>query len=200
MPRSINKTDALSLVSAFGSIRAAVNARPEEIGEITGWGEKKVQRWYGTVRENFRVRKAAKRGIGVGREQSSLGLPREESSADMAKVDSLFVENDDEPRVGSNPPFAPAVPPTEASNLGKVAVKDTPFRPEKRSADQMPLWEPGDDEEEALLLAAAEEGVLPTQTADEVSSRGAKRAKASANPEESMNEGMAAALAKLRNQ
>lgn len=59
VPRSINKTDAVGLVSAFGSIRAAVNARPEEIGAITGWGEKKVQRWCETVRQPFRVRKAA---------------------------------------------------------------------------------------------------------------------------------------------
>lgn len=59
VPRSINKTDAVGIVSAFGSIRAAVNARPEEIGAITGWGEKKVQRWCETVRQPFRVRKAA---------------------------------------------------------------------------------------------------------------------------------------------
>lgn len=59
VPRSINKTDAVGIVSAFGSIRAAVNARPEEIGSITGWGEKKVQRWCETVRQPFRVRKAA---------------------------------------------------------------------------------------------------------------------------------------------
>jgi DNA excision repair protein ERCC-1 len=31
VPRSINKTDAVSLISASGSIRAAVNARREEI-------------------------------------------------------------------------------------------------------------------------------------------------------------------------
>lgn len=61
VPRSINKTDAVGLVSAFGSIRAAVNARPEEISAITGWGEKKVQRWCETVRQPFRVRKAAAR-------------------------------------------------------------------------------------------------------------------------------------------
>ena len=63
VPRSINKTDAVGLVSAFGSIRAAVNARPEEIGGLAGWGEKKVQRWCDTVRDPFRVKKAARRGI-----------------------------------------------------------------------------------------------------------------------------------------
>lgn len=67
VPRSINKTDAVGLVSAFGSIRAAVNARPEEISAITGWGEKKVQRWCETVRQPFRIRKAAAAAARRGR-------------------------------------------------------------------------------------------------------------------------------------
>ena len=70
VPRGINKTDAVSIVSAFGSVRGAVNARPEQIGEITGWGEKKVQRWCSTVNERFRMKKAAKRTL--GREESSM--------------------------------------------------------------------------------------------------------------------------------
>jgi DNA excision repair protein ERCC-1 len=41
VPRSINKTDAVSLVSAFGSVRAAVNARPEEDAVVSGWGRRK---------------------------------------------------------------------------------------------------------------------------------------------------------------
>lgn len=199
VPRSINKTDALSLVSTFGSVRAAVNARPEEIGEITGWGEKKVQRWCGTVRENFRVRKAAKRGIELGREESSIALPRGESSADMAKEDSLFVQQDDEQRVGSNPTPADANPTKEASISRERAVNSTHGRPEKRSADQIPTWEPGEDEEEALLLAAAEEESLTPSRQREMSST-AKRAKPSINPQEGLNEGMVAALAKFRNQ
>jgi len=61
-PRSINKTDAVGLVSNFGSVRTAITARPDEVALIAGWGEKKVQRWCSTVREPFRVKKAAKRG------------------------------------------------------------------------------------------------------------------------------------------
>ncbi|RMZ68959.1 mating-type switching swi10 [Pyrenophora seminiperda CCB06] len=61
VPRSINKTDAVGLVSNFGSIRTAINAGPEEIGLIAGWGDKKVQRWCNAVREPFRVQKAARR-------------------------------------------------------------------------------------------------------------------------------------------
>ncbi len=79
VPRSINKTDAVGLVSTFGSVRAAVNARPEEIGMIAGWGEKKVQRWCSVVQEPFRVRKAAKRGGGLLREISSMDALPENS-------------------------------------------------------------------------------------------------------------------------
>ena len=80
VPRSINKTDALSLISNFGSIRRAVCASPEEVALVDGFGEKKVQRWCNTVRENFRVKKAAKRG--VSRENSRATLSRDVSKAD----------------------------------------------------------------------------------------------------------------------
>ena len=63
VPRSINKTDAVALVSAFGSVGAAVNARPEEVAIVGGWGEKKVRRWCSVVDEPFRARKAQKRGL-----------------------------------------------------------------------------------------------------------------------------------------
>jgi len=59
-PRNINKTDAASLISNFGSLRAAVNAEPEELALVPGWGEKKVKAWHRIVREPFRVRRAAK--------------------------------------------------------------------------------------------------------------------------------------------
>ena len=74
VPRSINKTDAVSLVSTFGSVRTAVNAAPEEISLVAGWGGKKVQRWCSTVREPFRVKKAAKRGVGYGDAEASLSI------------------------------------------------------------------------------------------------------------------------------
>lgn len=56
--RSVNKTDAVSLVSTFGSMRAAVNARPEEIMMIGGWGPQKVARFDRAVHGPFRVRKS----------------------------------------------------------------------------------------------------------------------------------------------
>ncbi|PYI30468.1 DNA repair protein rad10 [Aspergillus indologenus CBS 114.80] len=54
-PRSINKSDAASLMSTFGSLQNAINAPSEQISAVPGWGEKKVRQWHNTVREGFRV-------------------------------------------------------------------------------------------------------------------------------------------------
>lgn len=64
VPRSVNKADAVALVSTFGSLRQAINADPETIGVVGGWGEKKVKAWCAAVEEPFRVKKAAKRKAG----------------------------------------------------------------------------------------------------------------------------------------
>lgn len=197
VPRSINKTDALSLVSAFGSVRAAVNARPEEIGEITGWGEKKVERWVGTVRENFRVRKAARRGVGVGREDSTIGLPIGQSSAGLAREDSLFEDTSAEQRQDSAPAPIGRTPTKDATASSPGTAETAQQRPPKRPADELPLWEPGEDEEEALLLAAAEEeGMMPSPSSN--AKKLEPQRKASAHSNEGLSEGMAAALANLR--
>ncbi|KAJ4393343.1 ssDNA endonuclease and repair protein rad10 [Gnomoniopsis smithogilvyi] len=66
VPRAVNKADAVALVSTFGSLRNAINADPETIGVIGGWGEKKVKSWCNAVDEPFRVKKAAKRGLEPG--------------------------------------------------------------------------------------------------------------------------------------
>ena len=184
VPRSINKTDAVGLVSAFGSVRAAVNARPEEIGEITGWGEKKVQRWCRTVREPFRVTKAARRA----------GVPRGESSAGLEREDSLSMDSRDATPAAEPVPIG-RVPQREASGL-RSAVAASEMRPEKRQAEEVPLWEPGEDEEEALLLAAAEIG--STSGRSNASTHIAATAKSLAQPAEALEDGVAAALAKLR--
>ncbi|KAJ5570412.1 Mating-type switching protein swi10 [Penicillium hispanicum] len=54
-PRSINKSDTASLISTFGSLQNAINAQPEQLSSVPGWGEKKVQQWCNAVREGFRV-------------------------------------------------------------------------------------------------------------------------------------------------
>ncbi|KAL8658024.1 MAG: hypothetical protein Q9226_001345 [Calogaya cf. arnoldii] len=184
-PRSINTTDATSLISAFGSIRAAVNARPEEIGMIPGWGEKKVQRWCQTVDEPFRVRKAAKRGVELQRGESSINLPRQ---------DSLFEEEGATGQDGTSlgrlatPKPVGAVSIRERSQAS--ATPDPERRPPKRLAEEVPLWEPGADEEEALLAAAVDEPPV-AETVDKTPEKTAKEGSA-------LNDGMAAALAKLR--
>ena len=190
VPRSINKTDALSLVSTFGSVRAAVNARPEEIGEITGWGEKKVQRWCGTVQEPFRSRTAAKRGL--AREESSIIPLREQPPAGLGREDSLFEDETSASPISVQPAASrPVVSPRPEPAQSEIS------RPAKRPADDVLLWEPGEDEEEALLLAAAVD--LDDKPKDsngnlEIASRRMLNAKTA----ESLNDGVAAALAKLR--
>lgn len=58
VPRSVNKSDAASLISTFGSLQNAINAQPEQISSVPGWGEKKVRQWCGAVREDFRAETA----------------------------------------------------------------------------------------------------------------------------------------------
>ena len=58
VPRSVNKSDAASLISTFGSLQNAINAQPEQISSVPGWGEKKVRQWCNAVREDFRVESA----------------------------------------------------------------------------------------------------------------------------------------------
>ncbi|KAF4122117.1 DNA excision repair protein ERCC-1 [Geosmithia morbida] len=81
VPRSLNKSDAVAMVANFGSLRSAVNADPEHLALIGGWGGTKVKRWTAAVNEPFRVRKKIRRvggtqvgagaGAGVGPQVSS---------------------------------------------------------------------------------------------------------------------------------
>lgn len=162
IPRSINKTDAVSLVSAFGSLRGAVNARPEEVAVIGGWGEKKVRKWCSVVNEPFRARKAAKRGL--VRQETTQGGSEEENILDRA------------------------VP------LSNVPLRDMPSREPTigEPAKLFEMWDPDDDDDddgdEALISVAMEE---------EARQKGQRR-KEQARKDNEMSEGVAAALAKLR--
>jgi DNA excision repair protein ERCC-1 len=177
VPRSINKTDAVSLVSAFGSVRAAVNARPEEVAVVSGWGEKKVRRWCEVVQEPFRVRKAARRGLARNMDVS-MGEDSGEGERDTpGKLDSAV-------------PLS-RVPLRE---MGAVEAErsrgEAPKSPGKATerAEQFQLWEPGDDDEEAMIAAAVEE--------EERLVREKRREQERKDNE--LSEGVAAALAKLR--
>ncbi|KAI9819936.1 MAG: ssDNA endonuclease and repair protein rad10 [Pycnora praestabilis] len=197
VPRSINKTDAVGLVGNFGSIRAAVNARPEEVVLVEGWGEKKVQRWCGTVRENFRVKKAARRAMGVTREDSSMGLSRENSRAEEHLRDDAITA-----RLGVGAPVPiSTVPLREASglSLGNAGgIPDADRRPSTRFAEDTAMWEPGEDDEEALLAAAAEEESQSPRGRKDVTREIIQKKPNIPNQGDELSEGVMSALAELR--
>ncbi|KAI9862475.1 MAG: ssDNA endonuclease and repair protein rad10 [Trichoglossum hirsutum] len=174
-PRSVNKTDAVALVSAFGSVRAAVNARPEEIGLIAGWGEKKIQRWTSTVREKFRVRKAARNRLGGESSRRNTGVDGNESGVAA--------------RLGIGPEQTPEVSRTE----GGVA-------PAVQGPRDLAMWEPGEDEEEALIAVVTVGESLHSGKPLERGSEGAKQTDPTntIGGDEEPSAGVMAALAKLR--
>jgi DNA excision repair protein ERCC-1 len=88
--RSVNKTDAIGLVSNFGTVRTAINARPEEVALIAGWGEKKVQRWSSAVREPFRAQKAARKGLVIDLQfKDGLDRPASDETGSTALAQEL---------------------------------------------------------------------------------------------------------------
>ncbi|KAI9051268.1 hypothetical protein LZ554_005369 [Drepanopeziza brunnea f. sp. 'monogermtubi'] len=131
VPRSINKTDAVSIVSAFGSIKGAINARPEEVAVVGGWGEKKVRRWCAVVDEPFRARKGTK------------------------KVAEVIPLRENLPLMGGGGEVRP-----EMSKEPSTSDKGNPRKPEAAKppeSEQFQMWDPDDDDEDALLAAAIEE-------------------------------------------
>ncbi len=181
VPRGINKTDAVGLVSNFGSVRTAINAGPEEIGLIAGWGDKKVQRWCNAVKEPFRVKKAARRGL--TRDNSRATMSRDISMAEGGN------ETPDEPeaQVVARQRLEDAVPVALGMRQAapSAANTDADKRPDQRPAEVLNEFE--DDEEALRELSKA-----PASTAP----RPAKRKQA----EEELDEGVMAALSKLRKQ
>jgi DNA excision repair protein ERCC-1 len=135
VPRSINKTDAVTIVSAFGSIKAAVNARPEEIAVVSGWGEKKVRRWCSVVDEPFRARKAAKKTLARDdAEQLGGALDR---AVPLSRV-----------------PLRDMVASGEKGLLEETTEQS---KQQIKPARQTLMWESDNDDEEALIAAAIEE-------------------------------------------
>ncbi|KAF2145726.1 uncharacterized protein K452DRAFT_284092 [Aplosporella prunicola CBS 121167] len=139
-PRSINKTDAVSLVSNFGSIRTAVNAQPEEVALVAGWGGKKVQRWCNTVREPFRIKKAKR---ATGREGSKKDAPDPRVAA----------------RLGIN---APGSVEQATSVPTRVVSQDAEEQSSSRVPEEARNWEPDEDEEEAMMGARPPDDARPT--------------------------------------
>lgn len=173
VPRAVNKADAVALVSTFGSLRAAVNADPETVGIIGGWGEKKVKAWCEAVEEPFRVRRAARRGVDGG------------SAVPLSRVPLREMTR-------------------EGSGLGTVEAR---LASVGRAGPLGPAPEEVEDDEDAELAAAmeesrrfAEEEARGRPRADGAVQAGeASSSKASSSRREGeLTDGVAAALAKLR--
>ncbi|KAI1190848.1 hypothetical protein F5B17DRAFT_437908 [Nemania serpens] len=180
VPRGINKADSISLVSAFGSIKNAVNADPEQVAIIGGWGEKKVKRWCSVVEEPFRAQQAKRRHVAsessrVSEQASSLG---QVPLRDMAHVSASASRGS----VGATPQLQPQ----PRSEKRASAAPHTSRSPDVHM----------DDEEEAMLAAAIEESKKTAaqermRAANTSSGRPTRKA-------DELSEGIAAALARLR--
>jgi DNA excision repair protein ERCC-1 len=139
VPRSLNKSDAVALVSNFGSLKNAVNADAEQLGMLNGWGGIKVKRWTSAVGDPFRVKKAAKRGAKATERSSKL-----DQALPLSRV-----------------------PLREMTSAGPSTAKDTPTSVEP-AAKQFQFMDNTDDEdEEEAMLAAAIEASKKTAQADE---------------------------------
>lgn len=171
-PRSINKTDAVALVSQFGTVRTAVNARHEDVATIAGWGEKKVQRWCAAVREPFRSQRATKRG--GGDVHSVLPIP------DAAREETRTVPV----AASASGASGSVVPLREAS--GQAAAVAGLHNVSAAPARARPAAEEALDDEEAVLAESI--GAEPA-------SNPAKKRKTA---DDDLDEGVMAALSKLR--
>lgn len=181
-PRTINKTDAASLIANFGSLRAAVNAQPEELALVPGWGEKKVKAWCTTVREPFRVKRAAKRNVALLRQETSLAESADGDSDEPSRPTSSHqaIPISTVPAVRRSPAVQTASPAADP-----VHAK-APSRLQEFTYDDI------DDDEELALLAAADGDTATTKT-----SLGKNKSQ-NLRQEPALSEGVMAALAKLR--
>ncbi|KAH7040844.1 restriction endonuclease type II-like protein [Microdochium trichocladiopsis] len=173
VPRGINKADSISLVSAFGSLKNAVNADPEQVSVIGGWGEKKVNKWCSVVAEPFRVERAAKRTLERG----------DSSTMDVA-VPLSTVPLRDMPRAIA----------AKNQALSRAVTRENTQASDKPA--QHHIWDPDedDDQDDEAAIAAAIAESMKTVEQD----RPATTASAKPPSEDQLNDGVAAALARLR--
>lgn len=195
VPRSVNKTDAVALVSTFGSLKAAINADPETIGVIGGWGEKKVKAWTKAVEEPFRVKKSAKRRLET--EESTEAEVQRRRNLDVAR------------------PLG-RVPQREVAELaasrshGETTAGEGTHQQAKRArqfqiAGEDDEDDEDDDEDAELAAAIAESKQTAEQEARARAGAGAgagpstsERASSGSKRDDELSGGIAAALAKLR--
>jgi DNA excision repair protein ERCC-1 len=172
VPRSVNKADAVALVSTFGSLRAAINAEPEQISVINGWGEKKVKNWTKVINEPFRVKKAARRQVQArtGNGQAAVTALRDlDEAVPLSRVPRREMTQ------MSSTDRRSMTPQPQPQPTGSAGTKPAQFQ----------IYDPeDDDDEEAMINAAIEESK--------------KVANSVISSNEQLNDGVAAALAKLR--
>ncbi len=177
VPRGINKADAISLVSAFGSLKNAINADPEQVAVIGGWGEKKVKRWCSVVEEPFRVQSAARRQLGPGETNATLDQAIPLSRAPLK----------DMPTLAANASSGATTPQLKEKAIDRLQAQTKP--------SQFRISEPDNEDEEEAMVAAAIEESKKTAAQEKASSSSAS---ASARKEDLLSDGVAAALARLR--
>lgn len=183
IPRAVNKADAVALVSTFGSLRAAVNADPETIGVIGGWGEKKIKAWCDAVEEPFRARKGgAKATASQARTVLDEAIPL--SRVPLRDTAGIIASRSQGDASGAGTPGGAESPQAKRPRLAAVAANE--------------------DEEEAILAAAIEESKKMAEEEEKMRS-GATLGQASSSSstaakqgDDKLSDGIAAALAKLR--
>ncbi|KAJ4266309.1 ssDNA endonuclease and repair protein rad10 [Fusarium torreyae] len=171
VPRSLNKSDAVAVVSNFGSLKNAINADAEQLGMLNGWGGIKVKKWVSAVDEPFRVKKAAKRGAKASERSSKL-----DQAAPLSRVP-----------LREMPSAGPSSRPSPAQDMPSAATTN------EEAPKQFQFMDNTDDEddEEAMLAAAIEASKKTAQTEE------ANRT-SQADKDDQLDGGIAAALARLR--
>lgn len=187
VPRAVNKADAVALVSTFGSLRAAVNADPETIGVIGGWGEKKVKAWCEAVEEPFRVKQATKRGVEqAGRIDMDEAMPiGRVPLRDMAGIAASRSQGEASASAGASAVAGEGQQYARKARLSTAAAQE--------------------EDEEADLAAAIEESRRMAEQEARARAGGARgvgnasaSSASSSRNEDGLSGGIAAALAKLR--
>ena len=183
-PRSLNKSDAVALVANFGSLKNAINADTEALSMINGWGGVKVKRWIAAVEEPFRTRNAAKRGVDRTANPTAAGTAGQDK-LDKALPLSRVPLRDMPSKIsgsGGNQPQG-----------GKNTNRPAQFHlvGDGESDDD----EDDEDDEAAMMAAAIEESKRTSQTKTQNDTPGTG---ASTSNNGSLSDGVAAALAKLR--
>ncbi|KAK4453934.1 restriction endonuclease type II-like protein [Podospora aff. communis PSN243] len=172
VPRAVNKADAVALVGTFGSLRSAVNAEPEQVATVGGWGERKVKAWCRAVEEPFRVKKAARRkGVGrggegavpvgtgnvrVGGSGKEKGKERDVPLEEDEELEALFAaEAASSSRQNVSNPATAAFGQRGAAQSGGRPSVSTPSRDSAQGTSRTPATESRGDEQLSDGIAAA---------------------------------------------